>query len=618
MARASGLGARRAGGGAGDKPKKLPGAAGSPADPAAPPGPAAARPAPQKPRSKLSASKEKPRKGFPLPKGQGRPPKPSPLSTVLVAGEAGAPPKPGPGPAGPKVIRPIPTSPGKQPAGGAGRLKQLQVPPGVGRAPYLLSPGKKALDSPVMLPHLAAEPSPTTGVAYHGLQAGPPGQPGKLPPWMAGPWGAGLPGVGGSGSQPNSLPASPTKAGGRPAGGPPDLANLTYCPPWGQQALKAAAAAYAAAKTGGNVYGAANWAAHSPSKKGKAGRPGEEKENGKKRKGAEGAAAGGKRRAANGEELTMQDAPAGAQLATASTIAGVGARRETREPRLVVQTASEVDVLDDGYRWRKYGQKLVKGNPFPRSYYKCTAQGCSVRKHVERSSSDRKCVVTTYEGVHNHPPPAKDSKSGQPAGAARAAGGLNPSSKRISGASDDAAAAKAALKVAAAAAATHTLAKHSEKDGCATTVFEHAPKDEGKAAAAAAPRGRGEPAKVPAKRAKPAASTPPGLPDTPGLEKAANLAQSQVFATLDSVRLPGAGARKAAERSADGVLSSLEVPGVLTPGALRPALAMTPGMTPGGQSFDAPAWLNTPRTPRAPTPSSAAVAKEAAKAKGGG
>ena len=73
-----------------------------------------------------------------------------------------------------------------------------------------------------------------------------------------------------------------------------------------------------------------------------------------------------------------------------------------------------------------------------------------------------------------------------------------------------------------------------------------------------------------------------------------------------------------AERSADGVLSSLEVPGVLTPGALRPPLAMTPGMTPGGQSFDAPAWLNTPRTPRAPTPSSAAVAKEAAKAKGGG
>lgn len=37
-----------------------------------------------------------------------------------------------------------------------------------------------------------------------------------------------------------------------------------------------------------------------------------------------------------------------------------------REPRIVVQTTSEIDILDDGYRWRKYGQKVVKGNPNPR------------------------------------------------------------------------------------------------------------------------------------------------------------------------------------------------------------------------------------------------------------
>ena len=40
--------------------------------------------------------------------------------------------------------------------------------------------------------------------------------------------------------------------------------------------------------------------------------------------------------------------------------------RMIREPRVVVQTTSEVDILDDGYRWRKYGQKVVKGNPHPR------------------------------------------------------------------------------------------------------------------------------------------------------------------------------------------------------------------------------------------------------------
>lgn len=40
--------------------------------------------------------------------------------------------------------------------------------------------------------------------------------------------------------------------------------------------------------------------------------------------------------------------------------------RTLREPRVVVQIESEVDILDDGYRWRKYGQKVVKGNPNPR------------------------------------------------------------------------------------------------------------------------------------------------------------------------------------------------------------------------------------------------------------
>lgn len=107
--------------------------------------------------------------------------------------------------------------------------------------------------------------------------------------------------------------------------------------------------------------------------------------------------------------------------------------RSVREPRVVVQTTSDVDILDDGYRWRKYGQKVVKGNPNPRSassssqssssssssscstrslfpasrsYYKCTSVGCPVRKHVERASNDPRAVITTYEGKHNHDLPA--------------------------------------------------------------------------------------------------------------------------------------------------------------------------------------------------------------------
>ncbi|XP_062106584.1 probable WRKY transcription factor 3 [Humulus lupulus] len=81
------------------------------------------------------------------------------------------------------------------------------------------------------------------------------------------------------------------------------------------------------------------------------------------------------------------------------------------EPKIIVQTRSEVDLLDDGYRWRKYGQKVVKGNPHPRSYYKCTSTGCNVRKHVERASTDPKAVITTYEGKHNHDVPAARNSS---------------------------------------------------------------------------------------------------------------------------------------------------------------------------------------------------------------
>ncbi len=38
--------------------------------------------------------------------------------------------------------------------------------------------------------------------------------------------------------------------------------------------------------------------------------------------------------------------------------------RTTREPQYSLHT-SDVDCLDDGYRWRKYGEKVVKGNLHP-------------------------------------------------------------------------------------------------------------------------------------------------------------------------------------------------------------------------------------------------------------
>ncbi|XP_023546080.1 probable WRKY transcription factor 57 [Cucurbita pepo subsp. pepo] len=77
-------------------------------------------------------------------------------------------------------------------------------------------------------------------------------------------------------------------------------------------------------------------------------------------------------------------------------------QKRIRQPRFAFMTKSEVDHLEDGYRWRKYGQKAVKYSPFPRSYYRCTNSKCTVKKRVERSSEDPSVVITTYEGQHCH------------------------------------------------------------------------------------------------------------------------------------------------------------------------------------------------------------------------
>ncbi|KAJ6726659.1 WRKY TRANSCRIPTION FACTOR 48-RELATED [Salix purpurea] len=77
-------------------------------------------------------------------------------------------------------------------------------------------------------------------------------------------------------------------------------------------------------------------------------------------------------------------------------------QKRIRQPRFAFVTKSEVDHLEDGYRWRKYGQKAVKNSPFPRSYYRCTNSKCIVKKRVERSSEDPTTVITTYEGQHCH------------------------------------------------------------------------------------------------------------------------------------------------------------------------------------------------------------------------
>ncbi|RWW06675.1 hypothetical protein BHE74_00049734 [Ensete ventricosum] len=59
--------------------------------------------------------------------------------------------------------------------------------------------------------------------------------------------------------------------------------------------------------------------------------------------------------------------------------------------------------VDDGYSWRKYGQKDILGSKHPRGYYRCThriAQGCPATKQVQRSDEDPLLFHVTFRGTH--------------------------------------------------------------------------------------------------------------------------------------------------------------------------------------------------------------------------
>lgn len=87
--------------------------------------------------------------------------------------------------------------------------------------------------------------------------------------------------------------------------------------------------------------------------------------------------------------------------------------------------------LDDGYSWRKYGQKDILGAKFPRGYYRCTqrmAKGCLATKQVQRNDDNPTIFEVIYRGKHTcnqgphqsptppppPPPPEKQETIDQP------------------------------------------------------------------------------------------------------------------------------------------------------------------------------------------------------------
>ncbi|WCJ26366.1 WRKY DNA-binding protein 27 [Euphorbia peplus] len=82
--------------------------------------------------------------------------------------------------------------------------------------------------------------------------------------------------------------------------------------------------------------------------------------------------------------------------------------RRNQQKKEVKHVAEDGLNSCDMWAWRKYGQKPIKGSPYPRSYYRCSSlKGCLARKQVERSNEDPSTFIITYTADHSHAHPTR-------------------------------------------------------------------------------------------------------------------------------------------------------------------------------------------------------------------
>ncbi|XP_050221033.1 probable WRKY transcription factor 27 [Mercurialis annua] len=93
-------------------------------------------------------------------------------------------------------------------------------------------------------------------------------------------------------------------------------------------------------------------------------------------------------------------------LRTAQSVPASRSRKKKGHLKKQVMQVAAENLSNDVWAWRKYGQKPIKGSPFPRNYYRCSStKGCGARKQVERSNIDPAMFIVSYTGDHSHPRP---------------------------------------------------------------------------------------------------------------------------------------------------------------------------------------------------------------------